>query len=238
MESNLENLEVKCFKRILSYTGSILKMPDQRYPRICYNRFKKLPHDPDPNKSNKYNWFTQVKEIFFDKINKAETWINLSKEDLINQKQHLISLLKNYLVERNREKCISSTSLTFYPMISQMESTTNYLDLMISLYHKRVLAQLRLFNNYVARICLKIKKSVEDGYCEYCSTRNDIFHMITSCYFYNEPREKLLPELAEDENKVFNFTQVLNGLSEVRARKLVNLIHIILYDYTKKNGVI
>ena len=122
-------------------------------------------------------------------------------------------------------------------MISQIESTTNYLDLMISLYHKRVLAQLRLFNNYVARIYLKNKKViVADGYCEYCSTRNDIFHMITNCYFYKDQREKLLPELAEDENKVFNFTQVLNGLSEVRARKLVNLIHIILYDYTKKNG--
>ena len=61
-------------------------------------------------KNEKYNWFIQIKEKSFDLINEASFWLNNNLDTLKINKERLLILHKKFLVDRNLEKCKSSSS--------------------------------------------------------------------------------------------------------------------------------
>ena len=84
-----------CFKLILNYTQKILEIEDNRFPKICFNRLKKLAiHDlPNP----KFNWFLQINQKFFKKIDECQFWENITLEKLKLERNNLLEKMKNYL---------------------------------------------------------------------------------------------------------------------------------------------
>ena len=66
-----------------------------------------------------------------------------------------------------------------------------------------------------------------DEYCNYCNERNDLIHMLVYCTRFRHQRQKLLPELNQEDNLTSGFFNLLNNLNEAKTRKIVILIHII-----------
>ena len=54
LETGSKKLSVIIFKSILSYIKKILSMEDGRFPKICFNRLKKLAME-NPNNNIIYN---------------------------------------------------------------------------------------------------------------------------------------------------------------------------------------
>ena len=130
-------------------------MEDSRYPKICFNKLKKLAeHDLS---SPKFNWFVQVNEYFFNKIKESDIWLNITLEKLTTEKNNLLTKIKNYLLKEDQEFCEKSNSLIFYPSSLNNGINSGYLNLKIPSYDKKVIAQLRMYNTYVQRIILKKK---------------------------------------------------------------------------------
>ena len=78
-------------------------MEDSRYPKICFNKIKKLS-EYDLS-SPKFNWFVQVNEYFFKKINESDIWLNITLEKLTTEKNKLLTKMKNYLLIKDQEFC-------------------------------------------------------------------------------------------------------------------------------------
>ena len=63
-------------------------MSDNRYPIICFNKIKSYSKD----ENEKYNWFIQIRERFFEPIGKAELWESLTLDTLTSEKENLSRL--------------------------------------------------------------------------------------------------------------------------------------------------
>lgn len=85
-----------------------------------------------------------------------------------------------------------------------------------------------MLNSYVNRLIFKKNKLViNEEFCHLCSKRNDLFHLLVHCNYYDKERKKLIPELNQDDNRSSIFFNLMNNLNEAKARKVVILIHII-----------
>lgn len=155
-------------------------MEDDRYPKICFNRLKKLAEYD--NASPKFNWFVQINEYFFKKIDESHFWSNLTLEKLVLEKNNLITKMSSFLEKNDQECCKNSSSLALYPNIYNIEKKINYLDVRLPAYYKKIIAQLRMYNLYIPRILLKnMTLKTNDEYCNYCNERNDLIHMLVYC---------------------------------------------------------
>ena len=114
-------------------------------------------------------------------------------------------------------------SLVLYPSLLEKKHN-NYLNLKIPAYYKRVIAQLRMLNSYVTRIILKKNTLiVKEEYCHYCSDRNDLMHQLIYCMCYEKQRNKLVPELNQDDNRNAIFFNLMNNLNEKKNKKNCHL---------------
>ena len=98
-EVNLDKLELNCFKLILNYTQKILEMEDNRFPKICFYKAKKLAKYDLTNP--RFNWFVQIDEFFFKKINESNFWNNLTLEKLKIERNNLITKMRNHLIKED-----------------------------------------------------------------------------------------------------------------------------------------
>ena len=172
VEMNITSLELKCFKLILNFIQRILRMKNNRFPKICFEKLKSLS-EFDTNKQ-KYNWFVHVRNNFFSKINQTDTWDNLTLDLLEKEKKNLIIKMENQERELDAVSSTRSTSLLFFPAIHQIERAVHYFDLTISLYYKKVIAQLILFNKYAPRFITKNKYFINEK-----NTVNTVMKIIT-----------------------------------------------------------
>ena len=67
---------------------------------------------------------------------------------------------------------------------------------------------------------------INNGYCHYCSEKNDLLPMILHCKYNDNQRKKLLAELNNKIIKSLKFFEILNNLNEHKTRKIVAMIHI------------
>ena len=113
---------------------------------------------------------------------------------------------------------MNSSALTIYPMLMNNGSDPKYLNLQIKLYYKKILAQLRLLNNYNSRIITKNKivKLQNSNFCYNCSSYNSIIHSLIDCEIYNNFRSKVFENIKKDYI-VKDVTDLFNNLNEISA---------------------
>ena len=202
-------------------------MPENRFPKICFDKLRLLSKANDTININ-YNWFDQVSLPFFEKIDRSEVWRNPPLEVLISEKQKLFNRYFELLQKQDSTEMMDSTALLLYPVLKSFGGDSDYLNLKIAFYYKKIIAQLRLLNKYNPRIITKNKifRLKNNNFCHQCSADNNIFHSITDCVLYYNVRNKLFVEVV-DRQVITDIFSLLNNLNESRARKLVNLLCII-----------
>lgn len=227
-EFGMEKIEVIIFSLTLNFIERILQMKEERLPKICFKRLQSLAKQG--NIDEKYNWFIQVKNKFFDKINKAEFFENIDLNSIIKEKNSLLSEFKEYIHGKDKIALLNNNSLAIFPMLYKAGLVTKYLNLKIPLYYKKILAQIRLINIYNCRILTKNKTFTikENTHCNICTDEYTILHLIKDCEQIKRQREKLIPEILNSkmDNSIFH---ILNNTDcEIKARKFVNFIHILI----------
>ena len=78
-------------------------MNNNRYPRIYFLKRQTISKNALNNSSDKYNWYWEVKRVFIDQINEADTCININLEMLRMNKEEYIQKYKEYLAEIESE---------------------------------------------------------------------------------------------------------------------------------------
>ena len=57
---------------------------------LCFLKMQTISKNALKNISDKYNWYLQVKRIFFDQIDETDSWININLEILRMNKEKYI----------------------------------------------------------------------------------------------------------------------------------------------------
>ena len=90
IELNLKSISIFIIKLTVKYLIKILKMEQHRYPRLCYNRLFIL--DSTPNNKAKYNWVSQVGNIF-ESLDYFDLWLRQSPNEI---EKELPNILKKF----------------------------------------------------------------------------------------------------------------------------------------------
>lgn len=235
-ELGLERMQVMVFKLVLNYVIKILKMQDNRYPRMSFNRLRAI--DAKGKASSKYNWVAQIREEFFEVIDETEIWSNLNLDTLIREKSNLINKLSEYLNKLDKIDCLISSSLRIYPYIVSIDLKPNYTNLKLPNYFKKVIAQLRFMNKFSSRILTKDCRYLisEEKYCEGCAVQGTFLHYILSCMDFSVQRIKFLPAVEMADRKFEIFLELLSNLSEKEARKIIIFVQIVLDKVYRDDG--
>ena len=118
-ETGRNHIKLDILKALINYLIKILKMPNNRYPKICFETLKNLAvTHPD---SKKYNWFLQVSDMLsFTNINLHSDNDTLLNTLLLN-KANILTSLKNQLhisdvTHIRKSSCLPiSPKLVYYP---------------------------------------------------------------------------------------------------------------------------
>lgn len=154
LETGSPHLALRIFRMTLNWIVKILGMEEEQYPRICFEKLKTLA---DRNVSNiKYNWALQVKNFFID-LDEEVIWNSLTLDSLISNKMRLVKKFEQFLFEKDTIKLQSSSSLKIYPWLPLYSGTQPYLQSRISLSYVKIIAQIRLLNDYNTRL---IKRAI------------------------------------------------------------------------------
>lgn len=228
LETGMYALESNIFQQVLNFIEKILKMPEDRYAKICFKRLIALKHFE--SKNNKYNWISQIHDIFLTPINENVDWNSLTLESFLEIKETLVNKFNNYCYQNDFNSCINTSSLTIYNKIFPKNPITeNYLSSNLSLQEKRVIAQIRLLNNFVPRIVFNnvIYNLMETENCNYCNEANSIIHKILYCIRFNEDRIVIL-ENSRDELESLVFFELLETTNSTMLKKFTNYVINIL----------
>ena len=194
---------------------------------LAKSSFFKAEELSNLNSDLKYNWAKQIRSTFFERIDAANLWDDLSLETLSKEKKNLTEKFISYSKGEDLRKCLESSSLSLYPALCETPSGTVYLQGNAPLEYKRIIAQVRLVNIYNPRILLKKGKSIliPNDYCELCAKANSLEHKVFECLYFTEVRDKYLTNVIENAN---SFPDLLNTLKPFDLKKLSGFLATIL----------
>lgn len=227
LEFNVPHCSVTVLKFALSWVLKILKMQNDRYPKICFNKLKEMYTGSETDK--KFNWLHQLHTLL-STVNKQ---FILDIEDpgvfQVELKDTLI-LFKNYTEERDKQILFTPTRYSpVYPaMYTDSDSHQPYLTLNAPFPMTKILAQIRLAGNYHIKLTFNniyyYFKPKEN--CSLCNLNEfeDLFHIFVRCPIYAPFRHHFLPHSSNMTRS--NFMQLFK-IDNVDSLKM-------LFYYTKQ----
>lgn len=204
LELGLIKIKFKVFHMTWRWLMKLLKMTEERLPRICFNRKLKLFLDNRKTKypvSAVYNWVAQVNDLLCE-IDCADLWENVSFEFWLSRESDVLERMYTHLVNEDLRHYMGTASCqlkiyrevavnTEYKLAPASFLTANELFLMT-----RVIAQLRLAS---VRICkVSVGRFVylldPNAVCESCDlqTLETIEHFLWDCTAYSMWRNRYM----------------------------------------------
>lgn len=200
-------------------------MSDDRYPKICFYKLKDLD-TRFPNNNEKYNWVTQINNVFFNKIGVTleEFWESNKPDSYID---FFTDKMKRDYLKNDIEKSFKIKSLYFSRILNYEISQPLYFNQIDNLKELRIIAQTRLSNIYNPRILLNngTLKPKPNEYCYCCCTTNDLAHIINDCYLFSN-ETKLYFNTIDN-----NFVDLLGDISNVNVKLIIKLLETIYRKY-------
>ena len=86
LETGKTKLECRILTGALKYFAKLQGMDEDRFPRTCLEKLKKL--DRSPSNNRKYNWYTKVRKEL-EAIN-GEEILQLSRQEILNVFGHIL----------------------------------------------------------------------------------------------------------------------------------------------------
>ena len=225
LETGNPHISVVIFKLILNWIDKLIRMNENRYPKIAFLRLKELAIN-FPNSSSKFNWVLQVKEQFFDKIG-----VNIEKVCERHERSlddFLIDKYNRLLIGNDIKRMRASRSLYFGVYLRYEITQPQYFNLVKNLNTLRILTQIRLSNKFNERIICRnmVGKPRMNEYCYACCTANNIPHMLIECIYFNDERKRCFEE---------EFPYILDksiNIESVNANNIVDMVTTIFKKYT------
>ena len=185
-------LQYFVLKYALAWAEKIMAMPDERFPKICFDRLKTLSSSSSAQIS--LNWFTHI-EAILSNINQNELWRNISYDLLKSNSDKILSKYKYYLQKKDRDQLLLSKSLQILPNLYLLQQKQIYLNYDICAYKICIFAQVRFMNIYNPKIITSVINEFDltDTFCPICALpeTENIHHIMCVCLKYSEIREEI-----------------------------------------------
>lgn len=218
LETGSVKLSYYVLESSLKWINKIVRMEDDRLPKICFSRLLTLEDD------NKYNWISGIRML----LNKAQIGdINLKDSNsLCRILREDIAEFRLQLLREDMESLEASQFSLIYPALyaaSDDHRPQEYLLWNISYNFKRFLAQLRTIGKYMIKFTFNrsIYKIDQLAICTVCNLlkRETIFHILEECPLYSPLRIHYLGGFGALGN-VESLTGALVSLGEKKLKNL------------------
>lgn len=180
----------------------ILKLPAQSLPKKCMLRLIALADST--NGVNQLNWATQFR-AFLAQTNCEDLWQTLDPRIWASRCDEVFCRYEQILREEDLGRWRNSAACQLRMPRGLEGQPARYLTLKLPLHMKRIIAQLRLANQYNCKITLKncVGKLDPHQICQNCNCLEEetLTHLLGRCALYNPLREHYFPQLRYAENK-------------------------------------
>lgn len=200
LEFGVVKLAYHVLKQMLRWWLKLLSMPEERFPRKCYNQLVVV--DQLSRNVEKFNWVTLLKRKLVQ-LDYAEIWEAQSHELLKDRIGEILDRYEIQLVEQDYRRLQSSSYCTLYkelkpnPGIEEMKpKTSSYFSLMGPIDRTRVVAQIRLVQNskvnfYINRMAYNWSSEEQCSVCN-LHENEDLYHFLFKCPHFSELRSTYL----------------------------------------------
>jgi hypothetical protein len=220
------------FQRSINFLIKILKMPNDRYPKVCYNRLLQLATEDHIRYDRQLNWVSLLKQQF------QFTGVDINWEDDVYL-LYWLECNRKYLIERHAEMlrdadiqlAYNSMSCSLYRKLNPIFTQGEQLPNQIPFRKIRCITQLRLATRYSLYVFADGEGVWIDCSkdCPICNLHEQetLEHFLLTCPMYNNIRSSYIAEYTY--NIVSNNDKLMVLLSNFDTLK-VNRIYL----YTAK----
>lgn len=182
-------LAVTLVKLLLKYWIKLLKLPDDRYTKICYQKlFSNTTFTSNPE----YNWALSVKNIF-QNLGFNFIWASQNPDLASYYLPMMLQTCRDQCLQRDFSMMFNSTHFPHYKLLKNCPTPENYITSDSDINVKRIIFQLRLNQTkifYKGQI-FEIKYTDK---CSFCNTEefDSWKHIFNTCPIYSYYRNKFL----------------------------------------------
>lgn len=190
-ETGRVHLELQIFKRLISWWVTLLKMGNDRIPRMCYNRLYSIHNC----QQIPFNWCSYLR-CSLEKIGAVHLWESNNYIEVNKNKNNLVNAYKCHLVSIDINKIYNTKYNSFIRFVTTFDNRESYIRLNIPFEFIKIIAQVRLVNHKFPRIIVNnIKYEFKpESDCVLCSDNfsDTIIHLLLECKFFAIYRSKYL----------------------------------------------
>ena len=196
---------IDCYVRVIKFWLRLLSMPDNRYPKQCYNMLKM--HD----QSGRHNWVTRVKTLLC-----SHGFGCVWEMQNVGNVACFLSMFKQRLADSFHQEWHDSLSTnpdycTYHPQIVR----ASYIDHLSAREYRRALCLLRC-NRLPLNAVTYRTQPIRDPFCKQCDSQciEDLCHFMLICPKYASLRKKYLPLYYYRFPSQFKILLLCSNLSE------------------------
>lgn len=222
-ESNRNHLGGLVIGRMFRWLIKLMEMPDDRIPKICYNRLRHL--DEGSGNRSEWNWASQTREILIA-VGAEELWTRNSPQLVRQRRNDLIEKWENMQSAKDHQRIVESRYNVIYKdMIMGEDSSVLTLDLDMT----RVLTQLRVAGERVVIYTRGIKYVISQSeICTICNMMEEenLHHVLLECPIYRPMREEIKKVI--DDNGNNELLRLLSPANKKEAKAIYDFVRAIL----------
>jgi Reverse transcriptase (RNA-dependent DNA polymerase)/Endonuclease-reverse transcriptase len=239
LETGEDNLEYKMMIFCIRLWIKILKMPDERLPKICLKAL--IARDNHPNNVLKYNWATQIR-MWLAKYNYEHLWVDQDPEKISENLNNIVELVKSVNFYRDIQSANKSSYNLYYKNFNHSYMGQEYLRYNVSIDKLRVICQIRLMSVYFCRVIShNIKYDLDPKcVCTICDLLEceSLYHFFINCKIYKGYRVNLLKHnnyLNLGDVTSENFHEILEIKNQIH---LFNMYNFVTRSFRERSWII
>ncbi|KAI5751074.1 hypothetical protein M8J77_003920 [Diaphorina citri] len=235
LEMGMVKIMILVFKQIMTWWCRLLKMSEDRIPKICYNQLKK--QDERGPISLRFNWVSQLRTELC-RLGYSNVW---EAQDPSLLKQNFEVILDKYSTELIKQDWDRLSVSTYYELYKELKPrveitsskenfTSSYLLMRVPIDRIRIAAQLRLCGRYVKFYIGNMSHTWDsEEVCSICNQqrKESVQHFLMECPQYCPIRKRFLDSiLSRPGNSIAN-------LLEMKSKEDVNNIFFFVQSALK-----
>jgi len=201
-ECNRPPIMMTIFKYVLRFLVKVLRMSEDRIPKICYNKLRDIDSQ-NINIDPKYNWCKKIR-IMMEGVGCMDVWDSQDPDIILSNISSICEKLRIKYFEEDRVCIINSSCCPLYRGIIISGIDTGVINKQISLDKLRVISRVRCWNKYTSMFKIHgINYSINPGSnCTVCKNEEnspeDLFHLMIKCELYTSYRRFYLANYISD----------------------------------------
>ncbi|KAI5728807.1 hypothetical protein M8J77_021345 [Diaphorina citri] len=227
-ECGVSATSVELFRKMLGWWIKMLEMPEDRYPKICYNVLKEM-EERSPLDTT-HNWAAQLRERLLG-LEYEQLYQEGTSRDIKNELENIIQKFEKKSKEEDMTRIQQSSYSTVYRELTEEGGGGTYLSYGMHMGKIRLASQLRI----AADKCLRINvngnyyKIDMDVVCSVCNMgkNEDLIHLLFQCPMYRETRGRIRKYINQ-QNLKQSLSSLLKFENEEKITDVYSYVVIML----------